>query len=360
MPTWPLDRPLVAVFLGLVAAVLLLRSAPRLGAHRGRAVGSGLLALTIAAYLNAYFAYMPQVGDLAGPRPWPVVTAQAISQPSPGLVGRIGQATSQPRGAVVSLPLAGAVSGAPTRRALIYLPPQYFSQPQRRFPVLYLLHGSPGVPLDWFRGGKAAVAGLAAARAGLPVILVAPKMSSSWLADSECVDGPKMRAETYLVDDVVPAVDRTLRTLPRAADRGLLGNSAGGYCSLSLALRHPELFSQAAALSPLTRPTYAYGTLADLFGRRPDLSRVIAEHTPGWLLVNRPLSRRVRLYLDVGDADPVRPAVLRFAALSTRLGGDVQLRVREGGHTYQVWRPALVDAIRWFAAGAAPRSQGVG
>lgn len=349
MPSWPLDHPVLAVVLGVVGALLLLRSAPRLGEHRGRSAGAGLLALAMAAYLNAYFGYLPQVGDIAGPRPWPVVTAQVVSADA---VVPQRQEPAHPQGAVLRLSVAGDVSQAPRRDALVYLPPQYFSETSRRFPVLYLLHGSPGVPLDWFRGGEAAAAGAASARAGQPVILVAPRMSRSWLADSECVDSPRLHAETYLVRDVVPAVDRTLRTLSTASSRGVLGNSAGGFCALDVGLRHPELFSAIAALSPVIRPTYDYGSLSDLFGQPADLSSVVAHHTPAWLLENHPASRSERIYLDVGDVDPLRPAVQRFAALDQQLGGRPSLRVREGGHTYQVWRPALVDAIHWFAAGA--------
>lgn len=349
MSSWPVDHPVLAVALGLVAGLLLLRSAPRMGAHRGRTAGALLLGLAIAAYLNAYFGYLPQVGDLAGPRPWPVVSAEAVSS---AYVLQAPTLTAHPRGAVFSLSVAGAASHAPRRDALVYLPPQYFAETTCRFPVLYLLHGSPGVPLDWFRGGEAAKAGLAAAQMGQPVLLVAPRMSTSWLADSECVDGPRLRAESYLVRDVIPTVDSTLRTLPKRSARGVLGNSAGGFCALDVGLRHPELFSAVAGLSPLTRPTYDYGTLADLFGRPVDLPSVVAHHTPSWLLAHSPASRRERIYLDVGDVDPLRPAVARFAALGRELGGDPQLHIRKGGHTYQVWRPALADAIRWFAAGA--------
>lgn len=346
MPSWALDSPVLAVILVVAAGIFLLRSAPRLGEHRGRSVGAVALVLAMAAYANAYFSYLPQVGDLAGPRPWPVLTAQAVAD-----VRQVGHpdGAQHARGAVVAVRIAGVVSGAPGRDALVYLPPQYFTSPTRRFPVLYLLHGSPGVPLDWFRGGEAAAAGLASARAGLPVILVAPRMSTGWLADSECVDGPALRAETYFVSDVIPAVDGSLRTLSEAAGRGVLGNSAGGFCALDLGLRHPDLFSAVAGLSPVTRPTYDYGSLADLFGHRADLNTVVAEHTPTWLLQHRPATRRQRLYLDVGDVDPLRPDVQRFAALDRAVGGNPQLRIRRGGHTYLVWRPALASAIQWFA-----------
>lgn len=361
VPSWPVDRPGLAAVLGLLAAVLLLRSSPRLGGHPGRGAGAGLLAMSMAAYVNAYFAYLPQVGDLAGPRPWPVASIQAVSadarqasDPLPAL------RAERPRGAVVSVPLAGPVSRSRTRDALVYLPPQYFADPDRRFPVLYLLHGSPGVPLDWFRGAEAAVAGLAAAAAGRPVILVAPRMSAGWLADSECIDGPALHAESYLVDDVVPEVDQQLRTLPAAADRGLLGNSAGGYCALTIGLRHPQVFSRVAALSPLTSPTYSYGSVADLFGHPSNLSAVVAEHTPGWLLEHRPEARGVQLWLDVGDVDGVRRGVTRLAALDRSLGGHPRLVVREGGHTYQVWRPALAEALSWFARGTAATTGPIG
>lgn len=292
MPGWPINHPSLPVVLGTAAAVLLLRSAPRLGRHRGRTFGALLLGLAMAAYLNAYFGYLPQVGDVAGARPWPVISSLAIADVQHSDAPGLG---SHPRGAVVSLHVAGTVSRSAQRDALVYLPPQYFTDSSRRFPVLYLLHGSPGVPLDWFRGAEAAAAGLAAARSGLPVILVAPRMSHSWLSDSECVDSPRLRAETYLVSDVVPTVDRTLRTLARGSARGVLGNSAGGFCALDLGLRHPELFSAVAGLSPLTRPTYAFGSLADLFGRPADLSTVVDQHTPAWLLTHRPASRRARL-----------------------------------------------------------------
>ena len=78
--------------------------------------------------------------------------------------------------------------------------------------MVYLFHGSPGVAKDWFRGGEAAQIGLPLARAGHPVIMVAPRMSKGWLDDPECVDGMHEKVETHLLRDVIPTVDRHLRT----------------------------------------------------------------------------------------------------------------------------------------------------
>lgn len=335
--SWSIASPWLAVLPLIAAAVMMLRAAPRLGGHRGRSLAWLVLLVSMAQYLNAYFGYLPQAGDVIGAWPWPVAT--------------VSVAGLHPRGAVVTLHVAGTQSGAPNRDALVYLPPQYFDQPVRRFPVLYLLHGSPGVPLDWFRGGEAALAGFAAAQRGFPVVLVAPRMSKGWLDDSECIDRPTLHAESYLVRDVVPTIDKVLRTQANASSRGLAGNSAGGYCALSIGLRHPRTFSRVAALSPLTTPTYTYGSLRELFGNPSDLQATIDAHTPSWLLQHNAAARTVQLRLDVGRQDPVVGAVRHLAAVAASVGSPPRIILRNGGHTFRVWRPALREAVLWFGQG---------
>ena len=116
-----------------------------------------------------------------------------------------------------------------------YLPPQYFTDPNARFPVVYLFHGSPGRPADWFHGGRAAQEGHAVAAAGHPAIVFAAQMSRSWTDDPECVDGVHELVESHLLAQVIPTVDSHLRTLADR-DRVFAGMSAGGYCALNLGL----------------------------------------------------------------------------------------------------------------------------
>ena len=113
-------------------------------------------ALVLAAdSVNTYFAYLPRLGDVAGVLTWPTVPASVLRQGSTG---------PQPRGAVVRWQLDARVSRAGREDVWTYLPPQWFSEPTRRFPVLYLLHGSPGVPLDWLRAGGLVPSALTAAQ----------------------------------------------------------------------------------------------------------------------------------------------------------------------------------------------------
>lgn len=121
----------------------------------------------------------------------------------------------------------------------VYTPPQYDSEPARRFPVLYWLHGSGG--------GLGGIAILTAyfddaIRAGRtpPMLVVFPNgMASSMWADSK--DG-RVPMESMVVRDLVPHVDATFRTVATRDGRLLEGFSMGGLGASRWGLRYPEVF----------------------------------------------------------------------------------------------------------------------
>jgi enterochelin esterase-like enzyme len=353
----------LAVLAGLVWSGLALgalrrhRKPPRQGRHlRGRAVtvlgllSALLLSLAGAADgVNAHFAYLPRVGDLLMTGAWPTARLSAALD-----VDRA--ADTHPKGAVVSLPVPGIASGLRFPGADVYLPPQYFTEPERRFPVMYLLHGSPGVPADWLRGGDAAGAALAVATAGRPVVVVIPHVSRWWLDDPECVNGAREHVETYVTGDVVRAVDSSLRTLRSSADRTVAGMSAGGYCALNLGLRHRDEFGLIVDMSGLDRPTHRGGMPA-LFGRRPDLAAVVRKNSPVDYVPAMAAEPRTRIWLDVGTHDrEVLPQMVVMDRLLAARGLPVELHLRPGSHTFRVWKPALAQSLIW-AADAMPQQQ---
>src|ERR1700712_4992779 len=99
--------------------------------------------VTVADFVNAHYAYLPRVADVIGVRTWPSAKLTEVAARVP--------AKPRPKGAVVSVRLPGTKSGFGSPEAMVYFPPQSSSEPSRRFPVIYLLHGSPGAPIDWFR-----------------------------------------------------------------------------------------------------------------------------------------------------------------------------------------------------------------
>lgn len=315
-----------------------------------RAVLAVALTLTMAASaVNSYFSYLPTAGD---------VTAAVLQPPLPKATTVLSKAVpgAHPHGATLRLAVADRGSGFGRTNAAVWLPPQYFSEPTERFPVLYLFHGSPGMPMDWFRAGKAGQIASGLAARGNPVIVVAPQMSHSWLDDPECVDGIHERVQAHFLTDVLPAVDSTLRTEPDRAGRILAGMSAGGYCALNLGLRHPEIASTILDLSGFTVPTHTGGTRS-LFGA--DFAAGTWANSPAdYASLLRAGQSATRVWLDAGSEDhQVRAEMTALAPALRKDGFEVRETIRPGGHTYSVWRPALAASLRWaLSPGVTPRS----
>ncbi|MDQ6650352.1 MAG: esterase family protein [Actinomycetota bacterium] len=368
-------------FLAVIVAVsvLLWLSFVRLRRHRRvlavtvAALATTMSLATTADAVNVHFQYLPRVGDVLGQGAWPtagssgLLTAPAEAPVATGVSGATVKTALapaapvaipvRPRGAVVPIDILNARGlGAPD--GLAYLPPQYFTEPARRFPVVYLLHGSPGVPLDWLRGGDAVGAGAAAANDGHPTIIVLPHVSQWWLDDSECVDGAREQVETYLFSAVLPSVDAQLRTVATRDARGIAGMSAGGYCALNLGLRHRDQISTILDMSGLVRPTHAGGMTA-LFGRRADLDRVVAANTPEIYAKTLPAAPDMHVWLDSGSGDDeVLPGLTAMNATLRARGIDSGLHLRPGAHTFAVWRPGLRDSLGWASARMSPGQSG--
>jgi S-formylglutathione hydrolase len=134
----------------------------------------------------------------------------------------------------------------------IYLPEAYGREPQRRFPVLYFLHGysDPMPRHEAAENMRATMDGLIATGAAQPFIIVLPnglnKYRGSFYANSSTTGN----WDDYITKDVVGYVDAHYRTLATVEHRAIAGHSMGGYGALTLAFRHPDVFSAVYAMSP--------------------------------------------------------------------------------------------------------------
>ena len=128
----------------------------------------------------------------------------------------------------------------------ILFPPDYATHPKKRFPVFYLLHGTSGTASDWtVKGDAQQVIG------NRELITVMPDIAINDGGGGWCTDWPDgaQNWETFHIDQLIPWVDANLRTLATRAERAIAGLSQGGFCSLSYAARHPDLFSIALGYS---------------------------------------------------------------------------------------------------------------
>jgi enterochelin esterase-like enzyme len=243
-------------------------------------------------------------------------------------------------GRIVELTIPGRVSGM-TMPAYVYLPAGYGST-HLRYPVLEATHGFPGSPRAWLRRMDVARhldQEIAAGRMA-PTVVVFPYQTPSSLVDTECtnlVGGPQ--AETYLTRDVPAAVDAHLRVRRDRAGWGLIGYSAGGFCSTDLILRHPGQYAAAASLSGYAAPGITIGDGSERTG-----------NNPAWRLRHLP-QPAVALYLAyAADDRHSRTDNLLLARLAHAPLTTTTAVVTYGGHSDAVWQAMEGPAFDWLSA----------
>lgn len=131
-------------------------------------------------------------------------------------------------------------SAAGTRISyLLYLPPGYEETGVQRYPVVYWLHGIGGTNRGIPKYADRLTAAIAAGKMR-PTIFVFPNgMIDSMWCDS--TDG-KTPVETALVQELIPHIDATLRTVASRKGRMIEGFSMGGFGAGRLGFKYPELF----------------------------------------------------------------------------------------------------------------------
>ncbi|MBD3239436.1 MAG: esterase family protein [Chitinivibrionales bacterium] len=129
-----------------------------------------------------------------------------------------------------------------TLRATVVLPSSY-RRSDTTYPVVYLLHGYGSAPRVWL-----SVAPLRDLADSLQLIFVAPSGDrASWWLDSPLTSNSQFAR--HIVDEVVPFIDSTCRTIPHRHGRALLGSSMGGHGALTIFATHRKLFAGAASIS---------------------------------------------------------------------------------------------------------------
>jgi len=135
----------------------------------------------------------------------------------------------------------------------IYLPPSYATDGNRRYPVVYLLHGYTGTDLGYF-GPTGRQLHLIAERvfasgAAREMILVMPNGMNAFGGSMYSNSVTAGNWEGYVAEDLVAYMDKNYRTIPTREGRGLAGHSMGGYGTIRIGMKRPDVFSAIYALS---------------------------------------------------------------------------------------------------------------
>ena len=134
------------------------------------------------------------------------------------------------------------LEGAP-REFVTYLPPSYLTDPDREYPVVYLLHGVNGGSREWEPRDMDQVLDNLWDQGLAESIVIMPDGESLWYANQP--DGTPWRS--MFLEEMVPLVDTEYRTLASREFRGLTGISMGGFGAYSIGLSNPTMFSSLAS-----------------------------------------------------------------------------------------------------------------
>ena len=241
-------------------------------------------------------------------------------------------------GTTQEISVSSPALGGRSQQVVVYLPPGYASNPTRRYPVFYLLHGFPGRPAAFLLTVRAGVVDdiLAARGRGQPLILVMPFGSTGTFTDKEWANGVRAHEgwETFVARDLVRAIDSRYWTIASGAGRALGGLSEGGYGALNIGLHHPGEFRVLESWSGYEKAD----DLESIFGGDPQL---LSRNSP-LETVDAVASGLLRAHTYVwfysGTTDRLRGQNRAFEAELARLGIAHRFFLVRGGHDWGLWR----------------------
>lgn len=153
--------------------------------------------------------------------------------------------------------LEGNLAGdSPNRDVSVYLPPSYKRDSNRRYPVLYMLHGFTDDDAKWFGFTEHwinfpwVIDKTLAGHSAEEMIIVMPNAYTRYKGSMYSSSVTTGDWEGYVANDLVSSIDARYRTIPDAASRGLAGHSMGGYGTLRIGMKRPDVFSSIYLLSP--------------------------------------------------------------------------------------------------------------
>ena len=275
-----------------------------------------------------------------------------------------GVVATAPRPAVTKVECS-SLSSAILGRSVSYcvaLPGDYAAS-TARYPTLYFLHGLFENERSWSeRGGQDVLDGLVSQSQVGKFLVVLPDGGKTFYINS--IDGHE-RYEDFFIQELVPAIDRTYRTVSDRQARGISGTSMGGYGALHLSMRHADVFGAASAQSAALVPKFPNPIPTE--GRWGFYARILqgpfgSPLNEAYWEANSPLTlaehpehfANVKLYFDCGDNDRYgfEVGAQLLDKILTEKGFRHEFALRPGNHGWsylsQYMRYALLFHWQWF------------
>lgn len=230
----------------------------------------------------------------------------------------------------------------------VILPDGYSKNSIDRFPVIYLLHGLTGHFDNWTDKTK-----LVSYAQKHRFIVVTPEGNDGWYTDSSTVENDKY--ESYIIQELIPEIDKNYRTLAERKNRAIAGLSMGGYGGLKFGLKYPEMFKLAGSFSGAlgvtsfpSGPDSAFSkTINAVYGPADSETRK-ANDLFGLVRALTPEKTKTLpfLYIDCGTEDFLIQNNRDFMQLLVEKKVPHEFRQLPGAHNWEYWDKQVQEFLR--------------
>jgi enterochelin esterase-like enzyme len=249
-------------------------------------------------------------------------------------------------GTLIADSMISPALGGQRRSFLVYIPPSYgdAANQDRRYPTLYLLHGSPGSEYNWIRGGKAVQSAdtLIGYKEIPELIMIFPDGNGRSGQTSEWGNSfdQKQLMENFVAFDLVRYIDQKYRTIPAPGYRAIGGFSMGGFGAMNIAVHHPGIFGSVISLAGY------YTAEGSIWGQNTAYMRA---NSPASVLPADPRAWKLRFFLGAATHDqPYYTDTQRFILELKAQHLNYTFDLEQGYHTWSIWEAELYHALIWL------------
>lgn len=226
----------------------------------------------------------------------------------------------------------------------VMLPRSYAKEPERYYPVVYMLHGAGENDWEWANIAVSmiseAITMITNDGTAAECIVVFPNANEAGHMGYFNQEGWKY--EDYFFKELMPVVESRYRIIADKGHRAIGGLSMGGGGSFNYGMRHPELFSSVYAISAAVSPTLFEPSEASPGVLPPTMNG--GTYTPEQIEA----AKSVYFVLDCGDDDFLFDANVATYQQMKKNKMKAQFRCYDGAHASYYWYDALRRALAYM------------
>ena len=183
-----------------------------------------------------------------------------------------------------------------------------------------------------------------------------PEGNDRWYTDSASV--PANKYESYILQELIPDVEKRFRASGERGGRAIAGLSMGGYGALKFGVKHPEMFVFAASMSgaldaaswteaDLKGLDFIWRTLQPVFGAEKSETRAANDLRKLYSELNaQKIAALPYVYVDCGTEDQLLEINRSFADVLTKQKIPHEYRQLPGTHSWTYWDSQVQEVLR--------------